>query len=502
MKFSWNLLSIYFCIFQIHIQVWAADACEKNPTSDIEAVALTGQKAANLSMSAEKFCEYNLQQRYFNNNKDKFKALNITSTSDDNFVSAAVKLIPKTEMSPWSYSLFPAMETRKAAWSGASWSAFPSDSPPTMEFMEKYFSQKDPSSDAKVIVAQNRLNEDKKAITPASDYLGDIKIDGLKHASCVQLVGLNFLSCKKALDTVEKTMKPSRNLGSIMGQSWWSDIYTNPVYQEGIRLATLKVLENVKKNPPDKNSNIFDDLTSSFMSTKQLNAKQAQRAAFAVLGVIANGGTNLYTRIQTVENANDLSQVGKGLSVIAASMGYLDRMKQEKGLGLYSFPPSVKISCDSSKPYHFWLSAALAYQLAESGHDPKSSAAAAFISEKAYHLTRGKGAGAAGSLQAVLTKNTFDPVINVVKMDIAYGASGAFFGVAAQTNKIESANIDVDKALFDNLENAKSEKGMSSSEASSLVKDSPLFAFRKWDTVVEPNNSFNSIKESNSALIE
>lgn len=107
---------------------------------------------------------------------------------------------------------------------------------------------------------------------------------------------------------------------------------------------------------------------------------------WTTLAVIAIGGANTGIKVFDMIRGPENAIVTKvALTTIAAAAPYLDYLGRARG-HIYSFPKNIKTSCDYGKPYHFWMTAFLAYRLTKENGNVPAAAAAAYISQIGYQM--------------------------------------------------------------------------------------------------------------------
>lgn len=289
-------------------------------------------------------------------------------------------------------------------------------------------------------------------------------------------ISMKSLSFKTIHDVVAMTNLPL-----------WKEVITTRTYDEGLRLAALKIIKKIKYSKLQKSDKIFDDMLSGFTASG-MNKVDADEATWKALGLIANGGANTISRVSFERG----SQRSTALSFIASSMGFLDLKKSKLGLPLYSYPASVVTKCDHVKPYHFWMTAYLTRDLIKQGIDPDDPVTATYISQKGYQLKREIAYANNPNFRryAILTRPAYDPAHQIVRTDLAFGSEGAVYG-AQLFSQSPHKPIDVDQAIVNLLADSSVMPAMSKNQTAEL---NVIDAFDIWSKIFSPNSASESIK--------
>ena len=148
----------------------------------------------------------------------------------------------------------------------------------------------------------------------------------------------------------------------------------------------------------------------------------------------------------------------------------------------YSFPPGVKGQCDTSKSYHFWMSAYLAHQATLSTGDPEAAMAAAFSANKAYQNVGNYSARGAGT---ILTHSPFSPASQIVRADLSYAAAGSAFGALRAMHA--PANLSTDDGVGALIDAAKAQRPLTRDEVGSGIS---LGNYQRWSDTFAPNTLY------------
>lgn len=392
------------------------------------------------------FCERNMKLRFLKANKliSSQQCLQLSNKDLENFV---VRNFEK-DRSNWSIALMPKLEFKKQAYELNEQAILDFDhfdlypKYPTPELKKQYF---------------QKINKiiDKYAYTTfaAQSSAADWKI----KAFCSMEKLLNSDECFQLLTWARDQFAPRGRGVDIIDVDLWRRVVASDNYDKGL-LKTLESFQNREEFTGQEN--IFSDLKKSFIQTGMTDNK-AENAAWDILGFISNQGSSISAHMSMVDNADEnknifgginLSPKAKLIGQIAAAMVYQDYLNNQKGLPLYSYPANIKTACDSYKPYHFWMSAFIAREIVRNFKvSPRSAAAAAFMTEKGYQINRdiaGDG-GKQNKVTSVFGYGAFDPVHQVIRIDLAYAAVGAQFGAESllRKNKIYDFQKSMDALL-------------------------------------------------------
>lgn len=307
---------------------------------------------------------------------------------------------------------------------------------------------------------------------------------------CAEISVMESLSCSSAIDIIKKLNTPKSVADNNLGPKFnnlplWTEIYGNNKFDEGLRLAGLKILERVDGKLTDSD-NVSKDLRDSFGQSGMSKA-DAEDSALKIMGLISNGANNTSIRISYLLNKSPYDAKSIALTLISSSLQYLDYLKSAKGMPLYSLPTEVKSDCLSFKYHHFWMAAFMARSLVKD-YDvgPKAAAMAAFTANKGYHILRdiGRPKGKGASSVGVLSRAAFDPVHQIVRTDLAFAAAGAHYGSEGMNKKIP---INMDSATVALLEKTEALEPLSKEE---LVSKTDYERYKIWKKIFSPNTAF------------
>ena len=314
------------------------------------------------------------------------------------------------------------------------------------------------------------------------------RASGLQRAAlCAEMSILSASSCTTGLDIIFNTMMPSSEDTPIMNLPSWRKVMTNQRWQEGLRLAGLKIINRLKSNGSQP-GNIFDDLTESFQKSGLTKAESID-ASFKVMGVVANGGANTCMRV-TWMSSNIPTPAVASLCLIGTAMNVLDFKRVKAGQPPYSYPTNVKADCYYPKPYHFWMAADISRSLvAEHGIDPEGAGRATFLAQKAYQINRDIYSPAKKEIGSVFNKSAFDPVHQVIRMDLAFASAGAQFGIAKDSTKKFNVDNGIEKLIVDGEVRPPEVR-------SNIGTVDSLINLKNWNQLFSPNSAYDAVNSN------
>lgn len=267
----------------------------------------------------------------------------------------------------------------------------------------------------------------------------------------------------------------------------YKEVLSNKKYEKGLRLAAQLIMKKVGHkgiNP----GHLFDDIKSSFIKSG-LTSKEADEYTWNTIGVISTAGPNLVERVSRFngEKYSDISKVA--ISAIANAMPVLDRRTYLSGHP-YSLPQEITTTCDSGKPYHFWMTAYFSRQLVGEGHSPEAAAAAAYIAAKGYQM---KAEHESRNPSEVFEKNALSDTATGIRVDLSYNGGGAWFGAKYKDSGPTRTNLD--GAIKKSISSAENIPPLSTSVSSTLWdKLYGTEVYIKWSKIIKPSINFNYFK--------
>jgi hypothetical protein len=310
---------------------------------------------------------------------------------------------------------------------------------------------------------------------------------------CLKEFTADTISCSRGISDIVTKMSvasfSSRGSGppvTFALPDLYEKVLTSPSHQKVLRLAASKVLGHVERLAVG-DATLWGDLISAGKEAG-LNPDAQAQVAMEILGLWSTGGSSAGYRALGIASGSsyEARAARAAMMVIGYAIPVLDSVSQEKHT--YSIPPTVKSRCDSSKPYHFWLSAYLAYYLAgEKKYSERGSAAAAFLSDKGYQLLT----NSAGRLPAYPYSNpSLSAYNNVIRIDLAMAATGGQFGAALAKNR--KFSTDLDSTIKETLRNSGNPPLLSRSDARDLVSSEGLDLYGRFSDIFGGNAAFEA----------
>lgn len=437
-------------------------------------------KAANidyLKSDTADFCYRNMLLRYLRvNNKNKIDPTNLTTAQLEKEVDKV-----KYEIAPWQMSMVSTPEAKEEA---------VHLSTASIPHKEIFSSPKEVFTISEEVLKMryqrsSKFIEEQKRSEKIDQEVSKISLT----AACAIDNPLSVLSCTKALNIIKEDMTP-KGQADIINASVWRRVLGSNKYDEGIRLAALKISNRLENRENDKDGNVFDDLKEAFRQSG-LPSDASERATWDVLTLIGNQGPNIGGYATKIETGSwkPATQKSLGLGFIATAMTLLDQRRLRDKNRFYSYPSNIQTTCDNSKPYHFWMAASLSRNLVtEHGIDPEVAAQATFLAQRGYQMNRDKS-GDVVSTQGknALSNGLFSPVHQIIRTDFAYGAAGAKFGSESVANQ-QSSKISVDGALMSLMEDAGTQF------PSSSILGSSFDTFKNWNSIFSPTSAVDGLE--------
>lgn len=297
-------------------------------------------------------------------------------------------------------------------------------------------------------------------------------------AACTQMSALQSLSCTKA--TSDLLADASFNANMILPKIW-NEFITSQKLREGVRQGALIIIGRIKSKKP---GHLFDDLRLGFKRAG-FSDSESNEATWKLLAIYGNGGPNAGYRLFAFDLPPETSLFSVGLSVISASISYLDFYQMITCKTHYALPPEVS-GCLTPKPYHFWLNAYFARSLVKSGYSAEVAQMATFILAKGYQVNRDLN-NAGGGLEKILSKPSNHPTNEVVRIDLVLAAAGVVYG--SHIEGIPLKPFSLSGGLTDLIAHRGNVEGVSKDLIQSLMASDRLKLLRAWDQLFQPNES-------------
>ncbi|MGZ3712227.1 MAG: hypothetical protein ACXVBE_10740 [Bdellovibrionota bacterium] len=308
------------------------------------------------------------------------------------------------------------------------------------------------------------------------------KKDVMEFAACNELIF--SMECPGALDKViQMSMPNNQNFTQV---HLYKEILFDKKYDEGLKLAALKVLARTKSGKA-AGANLFDDIRDSFLAA---GAKEdaAIEMTWKTMGLLATGGPNTGARAFAVSADNDVMPKKVAIALLAVLPPVLDSESFSTGHP-YSYPKSISSTCDSGKPYHFWLPAYLGWELARTGTGARAAAAAAFLGMKGYQMMSDTETR---DPTKPMKEDFLGPYSNSIRMDLAIASAGAIFGASAGKGATGS-KLDIDEGVRRIVRDSEPVEKLGDIEADALLTSPIKFGYR-WSKLMAPNSAFSIYK--------
>lgn len=432
---------------------------------DIEKVTHINSAKAN----AAEYCETNMALRYINANSEaaensKFQCTEMNKDELRGYLDKTFRAAD--DLSPWTTSL---IQTASAQ----NFSLIKSAKVETdFNQASQELNFKNALEKIKLELSKSPRQVFKKKSDVSFHELSKDKMPNylVKSVVCADLSFKNTFGCANALSDAIKIAAPvnlkidSTRSTFLTPIKVWNILLTQEMkYAEGLRIASSKMIDNlIVKDTSSKN--VLSDLIDSFKQAG-ISQSESEDAAFNILALYGNGGANLGFRAQALchSNCKDVPGVPYYLEIIGKAIPRLDYERSKKKLPLYSWPNGVSGFCNTQKSYHFWMSAYVSREILKLGYSAESSMLGTYAAAIGYQLNRDQGRTSEKNKnysQSVATRTAFDPVVNIMRADLAYAAAGAKYGSEYEVASRNS--ISIDSTLFKMMEHSSSKEHNSS----------------------------------------
>lgn len=464
-----------------------ADICDPQKAPSYQASARDILRAAELGRMQEnpqQFCDDELAKRFLFSKsmmtqKPKATAEEYETAARDGslpqLLDEKIAIERQTPQNKWVLSLIPSEKTRAAA----------------MDLIEF---DNGTGRKRKITMRQAReLLEGPRCGFKPWRQTSDVQKDPLQTAegvgisgkslatkyACYELLGIaSALRCDSSLAVMEKISTPDDH--GLVGRDLYRRVLADSRYDEGLRQAALKISNRAVEE--DSSGSYFDDLKSSFLDAGA-DEKEAEEMTWNTVGMLASSGPNLEMRLNRFPGGREQTQKRLALATIASSLPILDHRSSREG-HIYSFPPEVKGSCNTGKPYHFWYAAYLSRRAALETNQPDGAAASAFQAQKFYQLTQ------RGDVRGILSDKTYSPTNEVIRADLAYASNGALYGANRAGNRTPQT-LDTDQSLRTLLSKAdEGSAGLPVKALKTVVSSERVNAYSQWTERFDANSAF------------
>lgn len=496
LQHSWSL--VIFVLFSIFL----AEPAFSQTTCPVRAIGLNsdasqpGQrdlKSDSITLAERdmfSFCRANLTMRFLNANNIPPKSCLIRDSKSlepivDSFLSAQANKAPLNDI----YALYDSWNLAMMSSRNSRALSIKRKIPGTDQLVESdYFraGKYEPPDPLALEMLRRRRSQPK-------DHKKNWVDSAQKATVCISIGAP--ASCTRALDVIEELMRPE-NIGglSITNQGAWEQLYADFELDRGLAMAAAEMETLVGTQRVSADSNVFTVLENSFRKSG-MTIEKANDSAWLILGIIGSSGPNALGYANMIELLpSKPSSKGLALGLIASSMTYLDYLKLERGLPMFSYPANVKTTCDTAKPYHFWLSAFLARQLAGKQQIPRNTAMrTTFLAQQGYQIKRNLFiATGRNGISGVYARENYDPVHQVIRADLAYAAAGAFYGAYSGTS-MGSKVIDVNQSLVNLLKNSNAVDPVKAGQSIDLLE-----SYSRFNKLFSPDSAFQSFPRPES----
>lgn len=300
-----------------------------------------------------------------------------------------------------------------------------------------------------------------------------------RRNACLSTTIVRVSDCQRGLERVTEIMRVDQNGYSL--RNVYVDLASESKYHDALVTAAMRLREKISSE--DGSGNILTDLKTIF-GQKGLTDQESDDLAWKVLGIFGSAGSNINKRADAFGLGGTNLSIHRALSSIGSAIPVLDAMAKKAGRR-YALPAGINASCDQGKPYHFWMSAYLSRQLTREGISPDGAAAAVFTALKGYQMlstTEGRDPA------RVYRVNEYDPYVNTMRMDFAYGAAGSFYGARAAQGRIYEN--DIDQVIRSTFRSA-SESPRANEELARRYVESPSYrSYQIFNSIVMPDMTF------------
>jgi len=298
---------------------------------------------------------------------------------------------------------------------------------------------------------------------------------------------LKVNSCDDAMDTVQRLATPWEG---VSFKETHTEVLLDSRYNEGLRLAALKIAKKTKK-PIKNDENLFDDFKASFI---EAGAKEidAEEMTWNTLGVMSASGTRQWLRFVSIPYGYDQGQKRLALQTIANCLPIIDHNSAKTG-HIYSFPKEIQGGCNTGKNYHFWSSAFMSRKAALESGNPEAAVVAAYQAEKFYNMNKAKTGGftMAGHM---VQGEMFSPASNVIRIDLAQSAAGAMWGAQKATTR-EPSHANIDSTVKKLIEKAGRGSVSPAVQYSAGFLPEPIASYPAWMSKFNPNILMDNVDE-------
>jgi hypothetical protein len=241
--------------------------------------------------------------------------------------------------------------------------------------------------------------------------------------------------------------------GAMLLPSVWVEVLSDKNYYLPLIKLAQNLYQEVKSNKTlGSKRNFHNDLIQTFLDAG-IKKEKAVVMSWNVLGLYGSQGAWLDTFSTYFDKHFGL---GHALGVIGYAISIMDTLTE--GDHIYSIPSQIKTSCKIGKPYHYWMSAYLAYQLKNKHNlSVKKSIRAPFNLGKYYEYYSGTNGREGGSgshyIEHYLRDGSLAKGNLSQRLGMVLHAAGSFYGAHYPELPFE---LNIENMLKASIESAKS----------------------------------------------
>lgn len=248
----------------------------------------------------------------------------------------------------------------------------------------------------------------------------------------------------KPIDEIIKISEPlskknEHHKGNQLISSTWVDVFSDKRYVMPLLMLVKKLHLNLYSNQISQ-KNVFTDLVDTFLEIENVSHTDAKKMAWNILGLYGSRGASLGWFSLPYDLSN--SGLGYALAYFAYLISATDTLNLKNNGRLYSIPEKFITECAIGKPYHFWMSAFLAYKLKEKNISTIDAINAPFSLAQIYEYyleTNGRKMGDANRSFHLLEEEIDSLELNSIRLGHILHAAGAAYGAGL---KNKSKNLD------------------------------------------------------------
>lgn len=479
-----------------HAAILESSECEASMApselKELIEVSKKGILGAGDSKAISSFCSDTVKHGQFQNfnrflasHPKTKKQLMISSDKDVEIAIKGGYQLYTNEDTPWESSQYPDITLRKQSYDKGILSLNINDDlglqseAKVREFLQNPGGRKFPESYGESLTehSQREWNH----LKPSS-YSDDNQSKGIEQAEksflplCALFSITDAKECESGLKETIKLMTPVNNLTAI---PVLKEVLTDKLYAKGASIAAVKIMDKINSDAPVK-GNLYDDIYDSFRKVG-LDRSKAEDYTWNLLAAYGARGANVYLLADRVLNRDNAATL-LALQVIASGVNVLDS-RTFKSSHPYSYPKTVTTSCDTGKPYHFWMTAYLSRRLTKQSKNPEAGANAAYLANVGYQM---KSTTFGRDPRRAFTTPTYSAANNKIRLDLSVASAGAVFGAQSFKGSDLDKTISVDNGIKAIVEKAEVLPIMNSSDVAELWDGTGFEGFKKWTRIFAP----------------